>query len=207
MSKKKSQDGKMIKMETMYIIAFVSLCAGFLGGVIYSNMNTKPSAAQHEAGMEQHDHSSEKEGAHFIDSNNVIEAETKAASNPNDADAWIQLGNLYFDGNQPEKSINAYQKALALNPNNADVLTDMGVMYRTVKKFDKALECFNRAIAINPKHEISRMNKGVVLLHDLNDKPGAIRAWEELVTINPGAKTTEGELLSVYLKKISGHRQ
>ena len=201
MSKKNSPERKMIKFETMIIVAFVSLCAGFLGGVIYSNMNARPSGAEH--GADPHGQTMPG-GAPFIDSNNTIEAETRVASNPKDVDAWIQLGNLYFDNNQPEKSINAYQKALELNPNNADVLTDMGVMYRHIKKFDRALECFNKAIAVNPRHEVSRMNKGVVLLHDLNDKPGAIKAWEELLKINPGAKTTDGAPLSGYVQKISG---
>jgi hypothetical protein len=43
-------------------------------------------------------------------------------------------------------------------------------------------------VKIDPRHEISRFNKGIVLMHDLQDQKGALQAWEELVKINPIAK-------------------
>ena len=55
-----------------------------------------------------------------------------------------------------------------------------------------AVQAFDRAIAINPKHEISRLNKGIVLLHDLQDGPGALRAWEGLLEVNPMAMAPGG---------------
>jgi hypothetical protein len=36
------------------------------------------------------------------------------------------------------------------------------------------------------------MNKGIVLLHDLNDFKGAIEAWEGLLEINPIAMAPNG---------------
>ena len=39
-------------------------------------------------------------------------------------------------------------------------------------------------------------NKGVVLMHDLNDKPGALASWEALVKVNPNAKAPNGQLVS-----------
>ena len=102
--------------------------------------------------------------------------EDEVSRNPADAEAWIRLGNAYFDSDQYEKSIRAYEKALALKPDNPDVLTDMGVMYRLSGQPHKALEAFNKAMAVNPKHEISRLNKGIVLMYDLKDEKGAIQA-------------------------------
>jgi tetratricopeptide (TPR) repeat protein len=56
-----------------------------------------------------------------------------------------------------------------------------------------AVETFDRAILVNPRHETSRFNKGIVLLHDLNDSEGAIQAWEGLVRINPEYTTPTGQ--------------
>jgi hypothetical protein len=57
-------------------------------------------------------------------------AKQLVAQNPKDVQAWISLGNDYFDTKQHQAAIDAYANALALDPKNPDVLTDQGVMYR-----------------------------------------------------------------------------
>ena len=69
---------------------------------------------------------------------------------------------------------------------------------------EDAIKAFDQAIAADPKHEVSRMNKGIVLLHDLNDFDGAIRAWEGLLEVNPIATAPNGvsiDSMVVQLKK------
>ena len=78
----------------------------------------------------------------------------------------------------------------------------MGVMYRRNKQPREAIKAFDQAMAIDPKHEISRMNKGIVLLHDLNDREGAIQAWEELVHINPLAMSPTGRSVDELIQAI-----
>lgn len=131
----------------------------------------------------------------------------RVALNPQDVSAWITLGNLYFDTSQPAKSIEAYSRALKINPNNPDVLTDMGVMHRAVGEYQKALDTFAKAIETNPRHETARMNTGVVLLHDLGDRAGAILAWQELVRINPRAMNADGTLVADMLREMTGPEQ
>jgi cytochrome c-type biogenesis protein CcmH/NrfG len=120
----------------------------------------------------------------------ALERQTQA--DPENVNAWTELGNAYFDSQQHEKSISAYRKSLELNPNNANVWTDMGVMYQRSGKPEEAIKAFDQAIAADPKHEVSRMNKGIVLLHDLNDFDAAIEAWEGLLEINPIAMAPNG---------------
>ena len=127
----------------------------------------------------------------------------RVAANPQDVNAWITLGNLYFDTSQPAKAIEAYGRALDINPNNPDVLTDMGVMHRSLGEFQKALDAFAKAIALNPRHETARMNTGVVLLYDLGDKDGAIRAWQELAGINPQAVNANGTPIADVLREVT----
>ena len=116
--------------------------------------------------------------------------------------AWIELGNSYFDAGQNEKSIQAYRQALDIDPNNANVWTDMGVMYRRSGNPQEALKSFDKAIEVDPKHEVSRMNKGIVLLHDLNDMDGAIKAWEELLAVNPVATAPNGQSIDQMIQQM-----
>jgi cytochrome c-type biogenesis protein CcmH/NrfG len=128
--------------------------------------------------------------------------EALAAKNPNDPEGWTQLGNLYFDTDQPDKAIPAYQKALALKPDTPDVWTDLGVMFRATGRFQEALGAFDKAIAQDPKHEIARFNKGIVYLHDLRDRDQAAQAWAELLKVNPAAKTPGGQPVADLVREL-----
>jgi cytochrome c-type biogenesis protein CcmH/NrfG len=107
------------------------------------------------------------------------------ARDPKNVQAWIQLGNDYFDMRQPQKAIESYGRALELHPNDANVLTDQGVMYRDVGQFDKALANFEKANKADPKHVQSLFNMGVVYFQDLRQPKKAIEAWTKVIQIAP----------------------
>ena len=110
---------------------------------------------------------------------------------PKNLPAWVELGNLYFDTDQPKEAIEAYSQYLAIKPNNADVRTDMGIMYRKLGQFDKAIDEFRQAARSDPKHVNSRYNIGLVLLHDKQDIQGAVKAWEEYLKVDPNSEKAQ----------------
>ena len=107
---------------------------------------------------------------------------------PKNLPAWVEMGNLYFDSDQPKEAIEAYTQYLAIKPDNADVRTDMGIMYRKLGNFDKALEEFRKAAQSDPKHVNSRYNIGLVLLHDKQDIKSSVNAWEEYLKVDPNSE-------------------
>lgn len=173
-----------MRKETALLIALLALAVGFFGGVFFGVYKSGPSVKGLPAGAPP---AAQRELQEQIA---ALEKETQ--QNASDVAAWIELGNAYFDSDQYEKSIQAYRKALDLKPDNADVWTDMGVMQRKAGRPQEAVKAFDQAIAVNPKHEVSRLNKGIVLFHDLQDAVGAIRAWEGLLEINPTAMAPGG---------------
>jgi cytochrome c-type biogenesis protein CcmH/NrfG len=199
MMAKQREMGKVqyVRRETLLMVTLLALAVGFFGGVVFAVWKSDSKApGQGEPAQSVAPAASES------DRIAVFERETQA--NPTDAKAWTELGNAYFDSNQFEKSISAYKKSLELNPNNANVLTDMGVMYRRSGQPEEAIKAFDQAIAVDPRHEVSRMNKGIVLLHDLKDINGAIQAWEGLLEVNPIAMAPNGisiDEMIVQLKK------
>ncbi|GAB4228987.1 MAG: hypothetical protein OHK0028_02910 [Deltaproteobacteria bacterium] len=100
---------------------------------------------------------------------------------PNNLQALIGIGNLYFDTKQDLLAIEHYRKALSLDPANPNVRTDMAVCYRRSGNPDQAIEELKKAISTNPRHAQSRYNLGVILIHDKNDVEGGIKAWEALL--------------------------
>jgi cytochrome c-type biogenesis protein CcmH/NrfG len=196
----------MIKKGTLFIAIAISLCVGFLAGTIFAVYKLGPaktSANQPDASSGQQEISLNQEQIQAI---TTLEAEVE--KNHGNGEAWIRLGNLYFDTNQPQKAITAYTHALDLVPANADILTDLGVMYKNNKQPDKALESFDKAIQTNPRHEPARLNKGVVLLFDLGRTAEALEVWQELLGVNPNATTANGqsvrELIADVIQETGG---
>jgi len=103
------------------------------------------------------------------------------AREPNNLQAHINIGNLYFDTRQDLLAIAHYRKALEIDPRNVNVRTDLAVCYRRSGKPDQAIEELLKAISIDPRHAQSRYNLGVILIHDKGDIEGGIRAWEALL--------------------------
>jgi tetratricopeptide (TPR) repeat protein len=100
---------------------------------------------------------------------------------PNNLQALIGIGNLYYDTKQDLPAIENYQKALALDPSNVNVRTDMAVCFRRKGDPDRAIEELKKAISMDPRHVQSRYNLGVILIHDKNDLAGGLKAWEALL--------------------------
>lgn len=193
---------KRYSPETLGIVALVCLAVGFVAGVAFAvyrtgnDFSVQPPPPFHDHGDSPAapDMTSRIEGL-------VQEVE----QNPDDASLWATLGHHYFDAGNQTKAIEAYEKSLALNSENADVWTDLGVMYRRNGQPEKAIEAFDRAISASPNHEVSRFNKGIVLLHDLNDTQGAIAVWEELVGINPLSMAPNGQSVEELIAHFREH--
>lgn len=176
MTKKKAKQSRTITHQTVLIIAVGAFIVGFISGVgfaLFKTNSTLPATSNSNPSIDY-----DKMEKDFL---------AEVLNNPENTEAWIQLGHVYFDTKTYDKAITAYEKSLELKPGNADVLTDLGIMYRRNGQPQKAIEKFDEAIAVNPKHEMSRLNKGIVLMHDLGDREGAIESWEELLEINPVA--------------------
>lgn len=178
----------------MYAVIFI---AGFLCGIAFTIFKTGDSAPVNVSAPQQDEHQQHKETEQAI-----INLEAEVTTNPDNFENWIQLGNLYFDSDQPKKAIPAYEKALELHSGNANVYTDLGVMYRRTNQPKKAVEAFDIAIAKDAKHIHSRFNKGIVLMYDLDDPKGAIASWESILKIDPEAKTGTGEHMHTFIDRI-----
>lgn len=191
----------MVKKEAMIIGLVIALAIGFLGGVIYSSFKA-PSGAVVSQGKpaQKSDEQQQQGGLSSEQAAKISNLEFEVGRNAGNVGAWVQLGNLYFDTNQPPKAIGAYNKALELNQSLPDVWTDLGVMYRQTRQFKEAINAFDRALSYNPALEQALFNKGIVLIYDLKDKAGGIQSWQQAVAINPNAQAPNGQLVKDLIK-------
>jgi len=189
--KRKKADAKGTSKQSIVVAVVIALMVGlYLGGVFMPALKDS-SVPQSSTG------SGASLTVQIEDTKKMLESQSDSAA------LWTKLGNLYFDTDQYGKSIDAYNKSLAINPDNAHVLTDLGVMYRRNKQPKKAVETFDAAILAAPDHETARFNKGIVLFYDIKDKAAAIRAWRGLVEMNPNARTPGGKLVKDMIQELS----
>lgn len=170
----------MKRENLVYIV--VALLVGLLGGFLIFSVGNKNKGAAPQAAIPM------GSGSPADYSQRIAEAEKIVAQDPKNYQVWVQLGNDYFDTDQPQKAVNAYAKALEIDQNNQNtpnVLTDQGVMYRKMGLFAKAVENFEKASKLDPKHTQSLYNLGVVYANDLHQKDKAIAAWQRYLALDP----------------------
>lgn len=165
-----------MKKETILFVA-LALAAGILIGVIFANFKKDSSSPVPAANLAPAPVVNQQQQTAILEE--IVKRE------PDNRNAWAELGHKYFDTNQPMKAIEAYAKALELNGNDPDILTDQGVMYRRVGWYDKAISNFEKAHRIDSHHQQSLYNLGIVYRYDLKDFARAIDVWEQLLAIDP----------------------
>jgi cytochrome c-type biogenesis protein CcmH/NrfG len=134
----------------------------------------------------------------------ITQMQQVVARDPKNVQAWIQLGNDYFDTRQPQKAVDAYARALELRPNDPNVLTDQGVMYRDLGQFERAVANFEKANAADPKHVQSLYNLGVVYLNDLKQSKKAIEAWNKVIQTAPQSEQAAQARVGIEQAKKGG---
>lgn len=165
------------------LIAVVALIVGLLGGYLIFSIST--------AGKVQQTNTAIPVGAGSPTdyAQRIAQAEKVVAQDPKNLNAWISLGNDYFDTEQSQKAINAYGKALEIEPKNPNVLTDQGVMYRKIGWYDKALANFEKAITIDPTHLQSLYNAGIVYAVDMKQPEKATPYWRRYLKLDSNSPT------------------
>ncbi|MDD2308257.1 MAG: tetratricopeptide repeat protein [Desulfuromonadaceae bacterium] len=165
------------------LIASVALIVGLLGGYLLFSISTTGKTDQVNIAAPT------GAGSPADYSQRIAQAEKIVAQDPKNLNAWISLGNDYFDTAQSQKAINAYGKALEIEPNNPNVLTDQGVMFRAVGWYDKALANFEKANKLDPNHLQSLYNAGLVYAVDLKQPEKAAKYWDRYLKLDSSSST------------------
>ncbi|MDR1792322.1 MAG: tetratricopeptide repeat protein [Bacteroidales bacterium] len=102
---------------------------------------------------------------------------------PNDADSWYRMGNVYFDKGNHAESIRCYEKAIVIEPNNADFHEQLGIVYADKKDYAQAKLWFQKSISLNSNNVTAWCEMAVC--HVLqNNKTGAIQCFKKALDID-----------------------
>jgi tetratricopeptide (TPR) repeat protein len=147
-----------------------------------------------------------------LDEKQVNAFKLVADRDPQNVEARVQLGNLYFDAERYPDAIKWYDEAWKLAPKDVNVSTDLGVCYYYTNQPDKALEQFARSLKLDPKHAKTLLNVGIVKAFGKQDLEGALQAWQQVVQIAPdspegqAAKRALDSMRSAHPNTSSGQK-
>ncbi len=189
-----------VSKQTLYLSVLIVFIAGFICGVVFSVMKSSGTAPVATNSAQQSAESQQEAQA-------ILNLEAEVTANPDNYNAWTQLGHLYFDSNQVSKAIGAYTKSLELHSGNANLWTDLGVMYRRSGDPQKAIEAFDKAMSMDNSHAPSRFNKGIVLHFDLGKTDEAVESWRSVLVINPDYKTANGMPLQELIDQVKAEAE
>jgi tetratricopeptide (TPR) repeat protein len=180
---------------------------GLIAGWIIGTEQAKPAAppAAPAAAAAPANAASSNTRAAVVDEQKVTALKSVAEKDPKNARPRIDLGNLYFDAERYDDAIAWYEQAVALQPNDENLSTDLGVCYYYTNQPDKALARFDASLKINPKHVKTLLNVGIVRAFGKQDLPGATKAWEQVIALDPnGAEGQAAKRALDTLKSAHG---
>ena len=86
----------------------------------------------------------------------------QVARDPHNADALVQLGNMYMDAAKNDEAATYYERALAVR-DDTNVRVDLGICYKNAGHPEKALAAFRRAAEQSPGQWQPLYNEAIVL--------------------------------------------
>jgi tetratricopeptide (TPR) repeat protein len=120
-----------------------------------------------------------------FDESRAAQLQAAADRSPSDADARVQLGNLYFDAERYDDAVRWYEDALRVDPKNVNASTDLGIAYYYSNQPDRALAQFDKSLELDPKHTKTLLNIGIVRAFGKQDLDGAEKAWQRVLEVAP----------------------
>jgi len=106
------------------------------------------------------------------------------ATNPDNAGAYVLMGNTHYELGQHADAIAAYKKAIAIEPGHAEAYYHMGSAYIELRQYVEAIAACKKAIALKPDNAYTYLYMGIA--YDmLKQNKLAITAFEKFIALNP----------------------
>lgn len=106
------------------------------------------------------------------------------ASEPDNAEALNNLGNVLRGLKRPAEAMNRLRQALAARPEHPAILSNLGLALGDLHRSAEAAECHRRALAIDPKFVAGHNNLGLAL-KELGLFAEAEESYRRALALNP----------------------
>ena len=111
---------------------------------------------------------------------------------PDYADAFFNLGNVFKEKGQLDEAVRNYHKNIAINPDNAKVHNNLGIALHDLGKLDEAVVHYHKALSIKPDYGDAHSNLAIVL-NSLGRRSEALDHYRKRLEIERGDSPSNPE--------------
>ena len=116
---------------------------------------------------------------------------------PDIADAYFNLGNLYYQAGEYEKALTPLKLALAEHPYDSDARYTLGNTYDKLKRYGAAAREFELMAQIEPKNDTVFYNLANAYLNQ-KKYPEAVDKYKQAISLNPKSSSAHFGLGQAY---------
>jgi tetratricopeptide (TPR) repeat protein len=132
----------------------------------------------------------------------VTEAIEKAKQNPQDFEAQMAAGNLYYQIQRFDDARKLYEAANKLKPADMEAIVKLGNVNFDMDKFEEAAKWYEAALKKDPGQVSVRTDYGLTFfLRKPIDIDRAIKEYQTSLGINPNHEITLRNLIVAYREK------
>ncbi len=167
-----------MKKESI-VVGLAGLVLGFVLGLVtpslfgYKGQPIAPPPAQEQEFAFQPPSAEQLEHA-------VKEYKTILKDDPNNAHAWLELGDVYYGAQKFSQAIDSYRKSIELDDKNAGAYVQLGNIYYDTKQPEKSIGYYQKALHLKPA--LSDVRVDMAVMYRISEQPD--KAVEELHKVN-----------------------
>jgi cytochrome c-type biogenesis protein CcmH/NrfG len=159
--------GSVERLRRGSIPLLVGVLLGFIGGYFAAG-GARPNAAATPA------------AASAAGADRIQEIEGALQKDPESPKLLTALGNAFYDREDWDGAVRAYEKARRKASGDPNLLSDLGAAYRNRGEFKHAIALLEKARAADPDHWQSLLNLVLINAFDTRDAGAARRHFAEL---------------------------
>ncbi|MBC9786200.1 tetratricopeptide repeat protein [Heliobacterium chlorum] len=184
------------KKNPVVVVTAILIALGLLGSTLALALTSVPKIAQQAPGPSTEEAmENQRQQLESL----LADEEAKVKANPNDADAWLGVGNwrmdlgsFYRSKGDAEKSnayfsqaYVAYQKYLGFKPDNNDARVDAATSAFYSNQLDAAEKEYKTVLQKDPNHWNAYRNYGLFLFQARQNPTAAKDLWQKALAKNP----------------------
>jgi len=123
-------------------------------------------------------------------------------SDPGDAAAYSERGDVYAEIGEYGQAIADYNKAIELDPNHALAYFNRAYAYGEIGEYSKAITDYSKAIELNPSDAQAYYNRGLDY-HNKGEASKAVSDLEKCINLSTDAELIETAQQALYEMKHS----
>jgi len=128
----------------------------------------------------------------------IVSYQTASILDPLNVDAFVALGEAYYDNGDLSNAIDSYCEAIKLDPAIAKVYSNLGLALWEKDLIDEAVIAYQKAISLKPDYASAYNNLGVVYIDGAGKPDDALKMFREAININPNYALAHFNVGRVY---------